>query len=331
MTRMKLLLIATLALLLCAGRAEAAPKGSPWNETYFPNVTLVDQDGNKQRFYDDLLKDKVVLINFIFATCHDSCPLETAKLRQVQERLSNHVGRDMFMYSISITPETDTPEVLKDYASKFNVGPGWKFLTGNADDITLIRKKLGLMDDEKREEGEGHGMSLIVGNERTGVWIKRSSFDNPKVLARVMSERLLNFASRNNTGNYAQAPVQINLDPGEDLFRRRCQDCHTVGAGDAIGPDLEGVTERREREWLARFIQNPNAMIQAKDPIANALFEKYRRLTMPQMGLSDSDVEHVMAYLKAQSRKINSVAATETAKQADANDAAHAHSGHHHH
>ena len=174
-------------------------------------------------------------------------------------------------------------------------------------------------------------MSLIVGNERTGVWIKRSSFDNPKVLARVMSERLLNFASRSNTGNYAQAPVQISLDPGEDLFRRRCQDCHTVGAGDAIGPDLEGVTDRREREWLVKFIQNPNAMIQAKDPLANALFEKYRRLTMPQMGLSDNDVEHVMAYLQAQSRKIKSVAATETAKQADANDAAHAHSGHHHH
>src|SRR5512140_1275470 len=309
--RLQFLLFAAV-FILGAGSAYAAPKGSPWDGSYFPNVTLTDQDGKKLRFYDDMLKDKVVLINFIYATCHDSCPLETAKLRQVQERLAGHVGRDMYMYSISITPEMDTPAVLKDYAAKFNVGPGWKFLTGNADDITLLRKKLGLYSDEAAEREEGHGMSLVVGNEKTGVWIKRSSFDNPKVLARVMSDRLLNFRSqRADTPSYAETPTLVHINPGEDLFRRRCQDYHTVGARDAIGPDLEGVTQRRDHAWLARFIKAPNEMLAAKDPIAMALFEKHKRLPMPRLGPADNDVELLIGYLDEQNKKLKSAAAAD--------------------
>ena len=314
-----------LALVLAAGRVQAAPAGSPWNGTYFPNVVLTDQDGNKLRFYDDLLKDKVVLINFIFATCHDACPLETAKLRQVEEHLSQHVGRDMFMYSITITPEHDTPEVLKEYAAKFNVGPGWKFLTGNADDITLLRRKLGLYSDDAAERETGHGMSLMIGNEKTGTWIKRSSFDNPKVLARVISDRLLNVkAPAALAAPYAETAREVAIHPGEDLFRRRCQDCHTIGAGDAIGPDLAGVTGRRDRAWLARFIQDPSAVIASKDPVATAMLRQYRDLTMPKLGLSDRDVEQLIGYLEAQNGRIES-AGIDTTSHAQANAAAHAH------
>ncbi|HET9580639.1 MAG TPA: SCO family protein [Usitatibacter sp.] len=330
------LLVAAIALLLGAGTSRAAPAGSPWNASYFTNVVLTDQDGNKLRFYDDMLKDKVVLINFIYATCHDACPLETAKLRQVQERLAGHVGRDMFMYSISITPEIDTPQVLKEYSEKFHVGPGWKFLTGNADDILMLRKKLGLYSDEATEKEEGHGMSLVVGNDRTGVWLKRSSFDNPKVLARVMSDRLLNFRqARADAPSYAETATKIVLDPGEDLFRRRCQDCHTVGAGDAIGPDLAGVSERRERAWLAKFIQDPNAMIEAKDPIATALFIKHKKLPMPRLGLNDHDVAVLIEYIDRQTGKIkaaDSASATIAQDaQAQGNDHEHAHDHAHMH
>ena len=325
MKRLHSLLLAAFVLVLAAGPIHAAPAGSPWNETYFPNVVLTDQDGNKLRFYDDLLKDKAVLVNFIFATCHDACPLETAKLRQVQEHLSQHVGRDMFMYSITITPEHDTPEVLKEYAEKFKVGPGWKFLTGNADDITLLRKKLGLYSDESAERETGHGMDLMIGNEKTGTWIKRSSFDNPKVLARVINDRLLNAKTPGAlAAPYAETERTIAIHPGEDLFRRRCQDCHTVGAGDAIGPDLAGVTERRDRAWLARFIQDPSALIEAKDPVATAMLRQYRDLTMPKLGLSDHDVEQLIGYLEAQGGRINS-AGIDTNRQAPANAAAHAH------
>src|SRR3989338_9503006 len=134
---------AAISLCLWAGSAVAAPAGSPWGANYFPNISLINQDGEKLRFYDDMIKDKIVAINFMYATCHDACPLETAKLRQVQEALGDRVGKDIFMYSISITPEMDTPETLKTYMEKFNVGPGWQFLTGKEADITLLRTKLG--------------------------------------------------------------------------------------------------------------------------------------------------------------------------------------------
>src|SRR5260370_4865988 len=91
-------------------RASAADNGSPWGANYFPNVTLVTQDGKTVRFYEDLLKGKMVVINFIYTKCRDSCPLETAKLPQTQRLLASRVGRDVFFYSISIDPERDTPE-----------------------------------------------------------------------------------------------------------------------------------------------------------------------------------------------------------------------------
>jgi protein SCO1 len=74
-------------LIFGGGLTWAAPKDSPWGDGYFPNVELIDQDGKTVRFYDDLIKDKVVAINFIYTRCGDSCPAETASLKQVQKLL----------------------------------------------------------------------------------------------------------------------------------------------------------------------------------------------------------------------------------------------------
>src|SRR5438093_1191352 len=110
-----------------------AVAGNPWGADYFPNVPLITQDGTTVHFYDDLLKGKKVAINLIYTSCKDECPLETARLVQVQQLLSDRVGKDVFFYSISIDPEQDTPAVLKAYAEKFGVGPGWLFLTATED------------------------------------------------------------------------------------------------------------------------------------------------------------------------------------------------------
>ncbi|MDO8991276.1 MAG: SCO family protein [Sideroxyarcus sp.] len=299
------LLFTAIMLSLWAEVAAAAPAGSPWGANYFPNITLTNQDGKKLRFYDDLIKDKVVAINFMYATCHDSCPLETAKLRQVQDVLGDRVGKDIFMYSITITPEADTPETLKDYMEKYKVKPGWQFLTGNKDDILLLRTKLGLYDGEETEKSQGHTMSMIVGNESTGQWIKRSSFDNPKVLARVIGEVLFNYKTRvGQNNNYADVSQVIKLDPGEDLFFRRCLSCHTVGAGDALGPDLLNVVANRDRTWLHNWLKNPDQMLAAKDPIATALFEKFKGVIMPNLRLTDGEVETLLGYIDTESRRI---------------------------
>ncbi|HSB81452.1 MAG TPA: SCO family protein [Candidatus Methylomirabilis sp.] len=111
--------------------------------TRFPNVVLQTQDGKAVGFYDDLLKDKMVLINIMYTTCTDDCPLTTANLVQAQKGMRSRVGGDFFMYSISVDPEHDTPAVLTEYARKFGVKPGWLFLTGRPEDIRELRRTFG--------------------------------------------------------------------------------------------------------------------------------------------------------------------------------------------
>src|SRR5689334_721484 len=96
---------------------------------YFTNVELTTHEGRTVRFYDDLLKGKIVAIDLIYTTCQYACPLETARLAQVQRLLGDRMGRDVFFYSITIDPEHDTPAVLAEYAAKYRAGPGWLFLT----------------------------------------------------------------------------------------------------------------------------------------------------------------------------------------------------------
>ncbi|HEV8181552.1 MAG TPA: SCO family protein, partial [Candidatus Angelobacter sp.] len=116
------------ALAILWGRPVLAD--SRWGANYFPNIELTTQGGKTVHFYDDLIKGKIVAIDLIYTTCQYSCPLETARLVQVQKMLGDRVGKDIFFYSITIDPKNDTPAALKAYAEKFHAGPGWTFLTG---------------------------------------------------------------------------------------------------------------------------------------------------------------------------------------------------------
>jgi protein SCO1/2 len=286
-------------LMLGSGLLMAAPAGSRWGADYFPNISLLTQEGKAVRFYDDLIKDKVVAINFIFTHCPDACPAETAGMRLVQKALGDRVGRNIFFYSITIDPEHDTPAVLKEYSERFRVGPGWTFLTGNKADIVFLRKKLGLYNEEKPGENRrDHNISLIVGNETTGQWVRRSPFDEPKVLARLLGYSLQHGqAAQPQSESYAEAQRLPKLSRGEDLYRSRCDSCHSLGKEDGLGPGLAGVTEKRDHAWLARWLKTPDQMLAEKDPIATQLFDRYNRLPMPNLRLSDADVEALITYI----------------------------------
>src|ERR1051326_3473108 len=93
---------------------------------YFTDVRLVTQNGDSVRLYSDLLKDKVVVINAFFGSCTGSCPKMAGVLAGLQERLGDHLGKDVFLLSFSVDPETDTPEKLKTYAENFRARPGWQ-------------------------------------------------------------------------------------------------------------------------------------------------------------------------------------------------------------
>ncbi|WP_044872813.1 SCO family protein [Pseudomonas sp. LFM046] len=112
----------------------------------FPNVTLYTHEGRKVRFYDDLIRGKVVTFNMMYTQCAGKCPTMTANLRQVQQLLGDRAGRSVFMHSITLQPLLDTPDVLKAYVDKYHIGPGWQFLTGDPDDIEAIRFSLGFYD-----------------------------------------------------------------------------------------------------------------------------------------------------------------------------------------
>ena len=272
------------------------------DKSHFPNVELITQDGKKVHFYDDLIKGKIVAIDLIYTTCHYACPLETARLVQVQKKLGDRVGKDIFFYSISIDPENDTPEVLKAYMEKFHVGPGWTFLTGKKDDIIFLGRRLGLYTNAN-VNADGHIAHLLIGNDAIGEWIRGSALDNPSFQARMIGDFLDNFKhtdfnqeAKNSGGG---GPI-ANFDRGKYLFGRDCLPCHSIGHGDKIGPDLLGVTHIRDRKWLVQMIQTPDKLLDGKDPIATALLKKYNGIRMPNTWISNDEVGYLIAYMESQ-------------------------------
>jgi protein SCO1 len=292
----------------------AATASSEGGANRFPNVELITQNGDKVRFYDDLIKGKVVAIDLIYTTCKYNCPLETARLVQLQKLLGDRMGKDIFFYSITIEPEHDTPAVLKEYAEKYHVGPGWLFLTGKLEDIKLISHKLGLDSLPSADDPDGHTPHLLIGNEATGLWMRNSALDNTRFLA-LKLEQMMGYGSPGlDTARNSTTAAKLNLNSGQYLFSTRCAACHTIGNGDKIGPDLLGVTNVRDRAWLARMIVDSNKLIEEKDPIATALFKKYKEVRMPPLGLPETDVNTLIEYMKTQTAVLGNRERTETQK-----------------
>jgi protein SCO1/2 len=286
-----------------------------WGANYFPNVSLTTQDGKKVHFYDDLLKDKRVVINFIYTRCGDSCPLETARLAQVQRILGDRMGREVFFYSFSVDPVRDTPEELKAYAAKFHAGPGWLFLTGKKPDIELIRAKLGQAARAGENELTDHSTSFMIGNVATGQWVRESSLDHPQYIAVIIRDWLSGWTDRTPGKSYADAPpLSASMtNKGAYLFQTRCAACHTTGEGESVGPDLLGVTKVRKRDWLANMIAAPNEMLK-RDPIATALYDRYQQVPMPNLRLTGMDVNTLIGYLESQDAAAQDAAAHGQAK-----------------
>ena len=151
-------------------------------ERHFPNVELTTHEGKKVRFYDDLVKDKIVLINFFYADCVGICPGITANLKRVQELLGDRVGRDIFMYSITLRPEKDKKEALDHYVKMHKIKPGWTFLTGKPDEIEMLRRKLGFSDTnpELDKDRNNHIGMVRYGNEPRQWWAMCPGRAKPK-------------------------------------------------------------------------------------------------------------------------------------------------------
>jgi len=152
----------------------------------FPNVKLQNQDGQEVRFYDDLIKDKIVTINFFYAKCEGICPTVTANLAKAQKILGDRVGKDLFMTSISLKPEHDTPAVLKEYADMFKARPGWSFLSGKPDDVEHLRRSLGFtnLDPRLDKDTSQHIGNVRMGNEPLMLWADCPGMARPEFIAK---------------------------------------------------------------------------------------------------------------------------------------------------
>jgi protein SCO1 len=294
------------ALAFCALAVPVAAIGADYENSHLGhdvNVPLVTQDGKDVRYYDDLIKGKIVAVNFIYTGCGFTCPLETARLAQVQEILGDRVGKDIFFYSISIDPVHDTPDVLRAYMKKYGVKPGWTFLTGKAEDIDRLATKLGLTGDPNITAGpgkevDGHAPHLLIGNDTTGQWLRDASTDNPRLLAHLLTSFVSAAGDEPPAAamRRAASAAPLRFTPGQYLFAKDCAGCHTIGRGEKLGPDLQDATRIHDRAWLMRYIQEPNKMREAGDPTALALAEAFK-VTMPNLGLGDGDVAALIDFL----------------------------------
>ena len=149
-----------------------------------PDVPLVTHEGRHVRFYSDLVRGRVVLLNMMYAQCNNRCPPMTANLRAVQLALGDRVGRDVFMYSVTLLPEVDRPADLQAYMKQHGVGPGWTFLTGDKDGIERLRFALGLFDPDPRVDADlGQHVGMVcVGNDALDRWCMSPILTRPDLI-----------------------------------------------------------------------------------------------------------------------------------------------------
>ena len=167
-------------------RTQPSPPQSPSSD-YFTDVILVNQNGEKMRFYSDLLHGKVVVINHFLPPAREAVCRWSVIWRRCKQALGDRVGKDVHIISISVDPMVDTPANLKEYAKKLNARPGWYFLTGEKQNVDLALKKLGHLVANKQD----HLNIFIIGNERTGLWKKAFGLAKSDELVKVV-ESVLN-------------------------------------------------------------------------------------------------------------------------------------------
>ena len=172
---------------LAASERESRPGPGP-RAGYFPNSVVQTHDGRKLRFYDDVVKGKVIAFNMMYTSCAGICPGNTANLMRVQEALSERLGKDVFMYSLTLRAELDSPAALREYVDRYRIPKGWTFLTGQPAEIDVIRRKLGFFNDDPVIDADlqQHTGMVRIGNEALDRWAMCPVLGSPKQIARAI-------------------------------------------------------------------------------------------------------------------------------------------------
>ncbi|WP_375765777.1 SCO family protein [Archangium gephyra] len=174
-----LLLAGSMAMAGAQRSAAELARSEPARKLEIPDELLVDQDGRPVRLYSDLMKGRVVAVNFVFTTCSTICSPMTAVFSRLQKELGERLGKDVYLISISLDPAADTPERLARYAGKFDRREGWTFVTGPSERVKRALTALGGAVATK----ESHTPVVLLGNEATGEWTRAYGLSAPSQLA----------------------------------------------------------------------------------------------------------------------------------------------------
>jgi len=159
---------------------------------YFTDLPLINQQGEEVRFYSDLLQDRIVLISGFFMDCTNICPIQLKVLSDLQALLLKQhpeaLGHDLQIISLTLDPRHDTPERVKTFAEAFSKGPGWTFLSGKPENIDSVNRKLG----KYTEKVEQHTAFYLIGNLKTGEWLKIEPTAQAKGLLELIQQQLAN-------------------------------------------------------------------------------------------------------------------------------------------
>lgn len=174
--------------LLHAQRVAAAAAPSHAFTLSIPDAAVLDQDNRKLHFYSDLIKGKTVAVNFIFTTCTTICPPLTANFAKLQRIMRDRGEKDFQLISVSVDPETDTPDKLKHYAEMFQAKPGWTFVTGTRSDMETIWRAFKVYTSNKLD----HTAMVVIGDDVQHTWIYASGLSSANELSGVVESVLSN-------------------------------------------------------------------------------------------------------------------------------------------
>ncbi len=162
---------------------KSAAEASSFSSMNIPDEQVLDQNGKELKFYSDLVKNKTVAINFIFTTCTAICPSLAATFRRVQQDAAAR-GLEVQLISVSVDPTTDTPERLRDFATKFKAGPNWTFVTGDKARIDSVLQALGAAVSNKSD----HTPMILIGNETSDYWTRAYGLTSPVKIVDLLTD-----------------------------------------------------------------------------------------------------------------------------------------------
>jgi protein SCO1 len=163
---------------------DAAASSTPYENLTIPDVTVLDEDGKEVRFYSELVKGKIVAINFIFTTCTTVCPPLGATFARLQRSINPDLAKEVNLISISVDPSVDTPERLKAWAGKFGAQPGWKLVTGSKAELDKLLRALGGYTARK----EDHTPTVLIGDAQRNRWTRVYGVAKPARLAEAIEQ-----------------------------------------------------------------------------------------------------------------------------------------------